>query len=666
MAERQTKINFGSQVAGGSTSGIGGSVSSGTGRGPASNLLDGLIANDNEQRALEKQRIREQRAEIKARQKEALRAFATTTQIQVEDNINRIANETPNNPQAIKTKGEGLISGYIDALPALARPVFQGKARKSLNQKIAVANKKAKDILRTKVDIEAGELQAQLVGKLRDDSKNKFSEDDDLRIASEEAVEATMAEMLAPFFETGEDFEGNEFPLFDEKAIDAQLDNIEAISLESGVEGWFDSQDNMASALMTIVDGSFRVPIMITGKDDPLTGELGVIINPDGSRSTERSISVEIEGKIFVIPTLVKGQIDPEGIAEGEKELTDKQVDIAIDRFVKRGGLKSQEGFKTEAEATAASKARSSAGGSLDKFTTRSVLDVLPDEGKGLLALLNTKMTARNRVNTEREAAEEKARTREQDLNLFDAYETIENPNSEKVRITPGEIEEMVLADELEPNKAIQLLKSATEAPAIENDPLLFALLTTMITNDQDIEIFVNDSEARLKPETLWQLRKQNKTNQDRLKGKVQTGRNKLIAQQRRILQRRIGITEGPLAGAFEKLDPTLEDRAALAVSEFDERITDPNLTNNEIRDIGDELVRRTRLVDSEATVFRRRLIKPRFLNTDKTRANITEFDIQRAGDNLEKSFANREIDEEEFLLEVKLINLQADEISSL
>jgi len=556
MAERQSKINFGGQVSGGGTSGIGGTVSSG--RGPASGLLDGLIANDREQRALEAQRIKEQRTEIKARQKEALKAFTTATQINVEDNINRIANETPNNPQAIKTKGEGLIAGFIDALPALARPVFQAKARKSLNQKIAVANGKAIEITRTKADIEAGELQAQLIGKLRDVAKNRFSEEDDLRIASEEELEAVQAEMLAPFFEMGEDFEGNEFPLFDEKAIDAQVDNIEAISLESGVEGWFDNQPNMAKALMTIVDGSFRVPIQ-------------------------------------------KG----------------------------------------------------------DQIVSRNVMDVLPDEGKGLLALLNTKMTARNRVNTQNEAAEEKARVREQDLNLFDAYETIENPNSEKVRITPGEIEEMVLAGDLEPNKAIQLLKAVTDPAAIENDPLLFAILTSMLTNDQDIETFVNDSTARLKPETLWNLRKQNKTNQDRLDGKVQSVRNKLITQQRRILQRRIGITEGPLAGAFEKLDPTLEDRAALAISEFDERITDPNLTNTEIRDIADELVQRTRLVqNSSATVFRKRLIKPRFLNTDKIRENITEFDVNRAGSRLETAFANREIDEEEFLLEVKLINL--------
>ena len=101
--------------------------------------------------------------------------------------------------------------------------------------------------------------------------------------------------------------------------------------------------------------------------DDPLTGELGVFKNKDGSFSTERSISVQFGDRHFNLPTLVKGQLNPADIANG-KQLTEQQLNIAIERFKARGGLENNPGFATPEEAKAAAIQRSNAGGSSTKF----------------------------------------------------------------------------------------------------------------------------------------------------------------------------------------------------------------------------------------------------------------------------------------------------------
>lgn len=104
-------------------------------------------------------------------------------------------------------------------------------------------------------------------------------------------------------------------------------------------------------------------------QDDPLTGELGVFQNRDGSRSTEVSITEEFDGRFFNFPSLVKGQVNPEAIANGER-LTDEQFRIAVERFQERGGFESQAGFETLDEAVEAAKSRSDAGASTEKFSS--------------------------------------------------------------------------------------------------------------------------------------------------------------------------------------------------------------------------------------------------------------------------------------------------------
>ena len=117
-------------------------------------------------------------------------------------------------------------------------------------------------------------------------------------------------------------------------------------------------------------------------EDDPLTGELGIIENEDGTQSTERSVSIDIDGGYYNIPLLVKGQIDPEGLANG-KPPTDEQIDIAYGRFDARGGFHKIQPYESQEEAEQAAKDRSNSGGSLDKFKKNpeppesSIMDVI-------------------------------------------------------------------------------------------------------------------------------------------------------------------------------------------------------------------------------------------------------------------------------------------------
>lgn len=103
--------------------------------------------------------------------------------------------------------------------------------------------------------------------------------------------------------------------------------------------------------------------------DDPTSGELGILKNSDGSHSTEVSITIEKDGRFFNIPTMVKGQINPEKIANGEP-INAEQERIAFERFAERGGFKSDKGFDSLDLAIQAAKLRSEAGGSTGKFSS--------------------------------------------------------------------------------------------------------------------------------------------------------------------------------------------------------------------------------------------------------------------------------------------------------
>lgn len=72
-----------------------------------------------------------------------------------------------------------------------------------------------------------------------------------------------------------------------------------------------------------------------------LEGELGIFQNPDGSRSSERSSTSEVDGRFINFPLLVQGQNEEaiQRILSGKE--TKQDVQMALDRALERerGGL---------------------------------------------------------------------------------------------------------------------------------------------------------------------------------------------------------------------------------------------------------------------------------------------------------------------------------------
>ena len=95
-------------------------------------------------------------------------------------------------------------------------------------------------------------------------------------------------------------------------------------------------------------------------KKSALDGELGIFINPDGSFSTERSATVELDGKWVNIPLLVEGQDNDaiRRILSGEP--SDEDYGRAIQRAKKRRNAgQDLPSYSSAEEAVAAAKSRS-------------------------------------------------------------------------------------------------------------------------------------------------------------------------------------------------------------------------------------------------------------------------------------------------------------------
>lgn len=105
----------------------------------------------------------------------------------------------------------------------------------------------------------------------------------------------------------------------------------------------------------------------VMGQRNPTTaleGELGIFQNPDGSRSSEKSATTEVNGEFINFPLLVRGQDESaiQRILSGNP--TKQDIRRAQDRAFERekGGLTLPR-FNTLDEAVKAAGARSSAKG---------------------------------------------------------------------------------------------------------------------------------------------------------------------------------------------------------------------------------------------------------------------------------------------------------------
>lgn len=106
---------------------------------------------------------------------------------------------------------------------------------------------------------------------------------------------------------------------------------------------------------------------------DALSGELGILPRPGGGRSTEISITVTDPrlngGRPTNLPLLVQGQTGVDRLLRGE-QWTPEQEEIAVRRAIERvNGGAALPAYNSIAEAEAAARQRSEAGGSAKKFS---------------------------------------------------------------------------------------------------------------------------------------------------------------------------------------------------------------------------------------------------------------------------------------------------------
>lgn len=95
-------------------------------------------------------------------------------------------------------------------------------------------------------------------------------------------------------------------------------------------------------------------------KKSALEGELGIFANPDGSFSTERSSTIQLDGKWVNVPLLVEGQDEDaiRRILSGEP--SDEDYKRAIERAKKRRDAgQALPTYSTVEEAVSAAKDRS-------------------------------------------------------------------------------------------------------------------------------------------------------------------------------------------------------------------------------------------------------------------------------------------------------------------
>lgn len=145
--------------------------------------------------------------------------------------------------------------------------------------------------------------------------------------------------------------------------------NANDIVANNGMSGMTVAQvkDKWQAKIGQAMTAVARIPETAPIGADARKGELGTLHNPDGSISTEISITVTDPGinggKPTNIPLLVKGQTGVDRLQAGDGP-TDEQQQIAIQRAqarVKDGG--SLPSFETIEEATAAAQGRSDAKG---------------------------------------------------------------------------------------------------------------------------------------------------------------------------------------------------------------------------------------------------------------------------------------------------------------
>lgn len=193
--------------------------------------------------------------------------YENTLKLSVENNIDRIASETPNNPGAIKTKSEGFISGLLEQVPEELRDLTKERARKLLNVAIAKANKNSIGISQNEAAAKETIQQSTELALNKSSSEGLYSTNPDLKNASEQQVEVLRNDLLTRLSKHIIGVDGEPVPLFPPAEAAKYITNFNDVSQSAAIEGWFDSQPTQGTALLTLMEGDGPEAAVFQGEE---------------------------------------------------------------------------------------------------------------------------------------------------------------------------------------------------------------------------------------------------------------------------------------------------------------------------------------------------------------------------------------------------------------
>jgi len=258
MVERIKNLGFQDQVVGGNrSSGFNPRVSGGS---RINTFTAGFAAIKRNEKA---EKLRAEREKEKA-----LKIYLDTIEVEYRTQIDIIALESPRNPQAIVDKGTSARDGIIKSAPPSLQPLLTAKIDNYINLKRANANKAATTEIQTQNEAIEKRLTSKNFSLLNDAAAGIYSDDFDLRNASENSVRALERDLVNRLFAKDVDNFGVPFDLHTKKDITARLQNFNDIVQTAGIKSWFREQDSPDQAYLQLKRGGFKIDMATFKRKD--------------------------------------------------------------------------------------------------------------------------------------------------------------------------------------------------------------------------------------------------------------------------------------------------------------------------------------------------------------------------------------------------------------
>ncbi len=293
MVERIKNLGFRGEV-------IGGRRSSGfsppaSGKHPLQTIFSGFEAIATNEKA---EAIRAERKKEKA-----LKSYLDTISVDYKTQIDVIGSESPRNPQAIVKKGTAYRDGIVNKAPPILQPLIRARIDNYLNLKRAKANTAATLEIQAQNEANEARLASRDFAILSEASAGIYSEDMDLRNASEVEVQSLERELATRLFSQGIDDFGAPFDLHKKEDITARIQNFRDISQSAAIKAWFREQGDPDKAYLQLKRGGFQVEITSfkrnrkDGSVEESFKSVNVIdaISEDGRKKLFEDIASEIE-----------------------------------------------------------------------------------------------------------------------------------------------------------------------------------------------------------------------------------------------------------------------------------------------------------------------------------------------------------------------------------